>query len=104
VGTFPFSRRAEADLSSIGAYTLRTWGETQVLRYIDELESLCQTLVDNPMLGRACDHIRPGLRRLEFGRHVLFYRQKTDGILVSRILHLRMLPETQAIDDQDEGP
>jgi hypothetical protein len=29
VAKFRFSRRAEADLLSIGEYTLRKWGETQ---------------------------------------------------------------------------
>jgi plasmid stabilization system protein ParE len=40
---------------SIGSYTLRTWGEEQAVRYIDELEACCQMLADNPALGRTCD-------------------------------------------------
>jgi plasmid stabilization system protein ParE len=39
---------------------------------------------------------------MEHGKHVVFYRQETDGVLVSRILHQRMLPENNAIDDGDE--
>ena len=101
---FRFSRRAEADLLSIGAYTLRTWGEDQVIRYIDDLETCCQMLAENPVLGRTCDDVRPGLRRMERGRHVVFYRQEAGGILVSRILHQRMLPERQTIDDEEAGP
>jgi hypothetical protein len=31
------------------------------------------------------------LRRLEHGMHVVFYREERSGILVSRILHQRML-------------
>ena len=91
-----FSRSAEADLLSIGDYTLRTWGEDQAFRYLDALEASCQMLAENPALGRACDNIRPGLRRMEHGRHVLFYRQ-VGGILISRILHQRMLPERQSL-------
>jgi toxin ParE1/3/4 len=101
---FRFSRVAEADLLSIGAYTLRTWGEDQTIRYIDDLEACCQMLADNPTLGRACDEVRPGLRRMECGQHVVFYREDAEGILVSRILHQRMLPERHAIDDRDAGP
>jgi toxin ParE1/3/4 len=101
---FRFSRVAEADLLSIGAYTLRTWGEDQTIRYIDDLEACCQTLADNPTLGRACDEVRPGLRRMECGQHVVFYREDAEGILVSRILHQRMLPERHAIDDRDARP
>ena len=101
---FRFSRRAEADLLAIGAYTLRTWGEDQADRYIDGLEACCQMLAGNPALGRACDDIRPGLRRMEHGRHVVLCRQAAGGILVSRILHQRMLPERENIDDEDNGP
>jgi len=99
VPAFRFSRRAEADLLSIGDYTLRTWGKAQADRYLGELETCCQMLADNPLLGRSCDAVRPGLRRLEHGKHVVFYRlQKPGGILVVRILHQRMLPARQAID------
>ena len=101
---FRFSRRAEADLLSIGDYTLRTWGKTQATHYIGELQVCCQTLANNPALGRLCDDVRPGLHRLEHGQHVVFYRQERGGILVSRILHQRMLPDKHAIDDQDEEP
>jgi hypothetical protein len=33
---------------------------------------------------------------------VVFYRQERGGILVSRILHERMLPERHAIDDREK--
>ena len=100
MAAFRFSRRAEADLLSIADYTLRTWGEAQADRYIGELETCCQMLADNPRLGRPCDEVRPGLRRMEHGKHVVFYRlQKPGGIIVVRILHQRMLPERQAIED-----
>ena len=90
---FRFSRRAEAGLLCIGACTLRTWGDDQAIRYLDDLEACCQMLAGNPALGRRCDDVRPGLRRMERGRHVVFYREDARGILVLRILHQRMLPE-----------
>ena len=99
-----FSQRAEADLFNIGLYTFRTWGEIQTDRYIRQLEYCCQRLADNPALGRPCDEIRPGLRRMKQGKHVVFYREKPGGILISRILHQSMLPENQAIDDEDDTP
>jgi toxin ParE1/3/4 len=98
-----FSRRAEADLLGIGRYTLNTWGEAQATRYLDELEAFCGMLADNPALGRSSDEIRPGLRRIEHGRHIIFYRKRTSGgILIVRILHQRMLPERHAIDEEDD--
>jgi toxin ParE1/3/4 len=101
---FRFSRRVEADLYDTGLYTFRIWGEAQTGRYIGELEDCCQQLADHPGLGRACAEVRPGLRRMEQGQHVVFYREEVGGILISRILHQRMLPDRQAIDDDEAEP
>jgi toxin ParE1/3/4 len=97
-----FSRRAGADLLSIATYTLRTWGEEQTIRYLDDIEVCCQMLADNPALGRSCQQVLPGLLRMEHGKHVIFYRRETAGILVSRILHQRMLPSPSLFNDQDQ--
>jgi len=99
-----FSRRAETDLYDIGLYTLRTWGEAQTERYISELEECCRKIAEKPARGRPCDDIRPRLRRIEQGKHVVFYREETGGVLISRVLHQRLLPEKQAIDDEDDTP
>jgi toxin ParE1/3/4 len=101
---YRLSRLAEADLRDIATYTLQTWRRDQAIRYVDDLEACCLRLADNPTLGRACDHVWPGLRRLEHGRHVLFYRIEAKGILVSRVLHQRMLPERQSIDEDTSEP
>ena len=95
------SRSAKSDLLSIGAYTLQTWGTAQAEHYIDGLERCARLLAGNPLLGRSCEWIRPGLYRFEKGRHVLFYRRQEDGILVSRILHQSMLPDQQYFEDAD---
>jgi len=98
-----FSRAAEADLVSIGVYTLRAWGPAQTVRDLDEREACCQLLADNPAAGRPCDYVRPGLRRMEHGKHVIFFRHEPGGILVSRILHERMLPERHVINEEGEN-
>jgi toxin ParE1/3/4 len=97
-----YSRRAAADFLKTGAYTLRTWGKLQAARYLYELEACCKTLAENPALGRRCDKIRPGLRRLEHGRHVVFYREESGGLLVLRILHQRLLPERHPTSDHED--
>ena len=101
MGVLRFSRLAEADLLSIGVYTLRTWGQVQTGRYLDELEACCQQLADHPASGRSCEDIRPGLYRKEQGKHVIFFRREPNGILVSRIMHQRMLPERHGFSDDD---
>ena len=97
-----FSRSAKADLLSIGEYTRQTWGVAQAERYLNSLEHCSRLLAANPSLGRPCEWIRPGLRRFEKGRHVLFYRHWEDGILVARILHQSMLPDGKPFEDPDE--
>jgi toxin ParE1/3/4 len=55
-------------------------------------------LADNPEAGRVCGDIRRGLRRMEHGRHVIFYRPDAEGILISRVLHQRRLPRRYRIE------
>jgi len=50
-------------LVSIGTCALRSRGEAQTVRYLDELEDCCRQLADNVASGRACDYVRPGLYR-----------------------------------------
>lgn len=93
-----YARRAEADLAGIASYALRYWGVAKMDAYLGELERCCGRLGENPLLGRACDEIRPGLRRMEVGEHVVFYRPRRMGIVVVRILHGRMLPGRWRMD------
>ena len=68
------SSRAEADILEIASYTQRLWGEAQTIRYLKGLETACLLLADKPGLGRASGDVSPGLRRMEVGKHVIFYR------------------------------
>jgi toxin ParE1/3/4 len=102
VDSFRFTRLAETDLTNIGMYSLGKWGEAQTIKYLDELESACRRLARAPASGRACDHIRPGLYRCEVGKHVIFYRCAAGDIVISRILHQRMLPERHFFAEWDD--
>ena len=99
-----FSHRAEADAIQIGVSTLRTWSEDQDERYINDLEACCYTLAGNPDPGRAANSVRLGLRRMEQGRHVVFYRREKGGTPVARILHQRMMPGMQSVGDETNAP
>jgi len=101
-GLFRFSKLAAEDLLGIAAYTVRTWGEEQATRYLDEIEACCNRLASGPAPGRRCDDIRQGLYRWELAKHVIFFRRVPEGILVSRILHQRMLPHRWLFDDDTD--
>ena len=102
MGKYRLTRRAEADLVSIGEQTLASWGIEQCARYLDALEACCQNLADTPLLGHACPDVGAGFRRMEQGKHVLFYKVESDGVLVVRVLHRRMLPRLH-LDGSWEG-
>jgi toxin ParE1/3/4 len=46
-----------------------------------------------------CDDIRPGYCKYHVGRHLIFYRQVSDGLEIVRVLHDRMDVETHFNDE-----
>jgi toxin ParE1/3/4 len=98
---FRFSRLARLDLIDIADYTLDRWGVDQAIRYIESLEKCFGLIAANPEIGRKCDPLRKGYRRIEHQKHVIFYRGDKEDVLIVRILHQRVLPENRAIDEQE---
>ncbi|MEI9980970.1 MAG: type II toxin-antitoxin system RelE/ParE family toxin [Edaphobacter sp.] len=93
-----FSRRAEFDLQAIDDYTIQTWSEDQADLYLGRLRGFCAKLAETPDIGRLWNPQREGLRRIEQGSHVVFYRKTRDGVLITRILHRSMLPDNHILD------
>lgn len=89
------SSKAENDLDLIADYKIKTWGTNQTDEYLAKLEGGLNLLAANPAVGRTCDTLQPGLRRFELGKHVVFYICDPDGILVVRILHQSMVPDSR---------
>ena len=86
--SYELSEAAEQDLAAIIDYTLAEFGAAQVRRYVDEIERQLEALAANPYLGRERDEIRPDLRSLVIGAHVLFYSiRPAEGLRVVRVLH-----------------
>jgi toxin ParE1/3/4 len=88
-----YSRQAAEDLLGIAEYTLGRWGEAQAARYLSQLEKCCGGVAQSPLIGRPCTGIMPGLRRIEQGRHVVFFLADDEGVLILRVLHQSMQPE-----------
>ena len=86
------SVEAEEDIDQITAYTTRTWGWRQTIHYLAKLEDGFNLLAQNPSIGRSCDSIRPGLRRFEIAKHVVFFILEPNDIQIVRILHQQMIP------------
>ncbi len=94
---YSLSPLAELDLDDIAEYTTDIWGPKQAVKYINALFLCFDRITHDPGLGRRCDSIRPGLRRIEEGKHVVFYASVKGGVFISRILHQSMLSSRHEI-------
>jgi toxin ParE1/3/4 len=101
VPSFRASALARADIREIGAYTIHRWDEAQADKYLGELEGFCQHLAEGHGVGRACDDVSPGLFRIDYVSHVVFYRPKPYGVRIVRILHQRQLPTLHSFEDDE---
>jgi toxin ParE1/3/4 len=90
VAEYRLSPAAERDLEGIWKYTRREWGLEQADRYTDLLTAAFKVLAEAPESAPACDHIRPGYRRRNVERHMIYFRITEYGIAIIRILHERM--------------
>ena len=85
---FYLTRSAQADLRSIARFTQNRWGVRQRNVYLKEVDQVFRSLAKNPLMGKACDDIREGYRKLPRGAHVIYYKQPSeDELLIVRILH-----------------
>jgi len=63
---------------------------TAWLDYMYKLRRAIECAATDPRIGRSCDEIRLGYRKLSVGSHTLYYRLIGDVIDIVRILHQRM--------------
>ena len=69
---YKLTERAADDFAGIYDYTLLKFGEAQADHYTDALEAFFETLAGMPDMGRDY-HTVPGVMRIEFQRHAIFY-------------------------------
>lgn len=85
------SPAAQADLEQIWDYTEDRWGIDQADTYLREIQYVIERVAANPQIGRACNEIRRGYRKLSAGSHMVFYRLTVEGVVdIVRVLHQRM--------------
>jgi toxin ParE1/3/4 len=80
------SSEATIDLAEIAIYIGKD-SPTAAEGWLDGVDRLLRLLAENPAMGEAVDHLAPGMRRHTFGRYLLFYKPRSDGILLYRVLH-----------------
>lgn len=82
------SAAAERDLEEIFDYTLNEFGLDQAEKYTLEFQDSFDQLVVHPQSGRLRNEVKEGIRSLQKGSHIIFFRILHDHILIVRILHM----------------
>jgi toxin ParE1/3/4 len=82
-----FRVEAAADLRRIARETRAAWGEDQAKRYVATLRNEIKSLVQFPLRYPEFEP-RPGLRRMNSGRHAVIYLVGDNRIEIIRVLHV----------------
>ena len=89
------SPAAQADMSDIWDFTVERWGQEQAERYVTRLRDTLTELAAGRRSSRTADDIVPGYRSCIAGSHIAYFRIKANDLIVIRILHQSMDPNTQ---------
>lgn len=93
---FELTKEAKEDLKKIARFTEKRWGRDQRFLYIKQFDDVFHLLAKSPSVGKKCDYIKKGYRKIPQSSHLIFYRE--DGyikIIVIRILHKNMDVESK---------
>lgn len=82
---------AEADLLDVFLYGFERFGVLQASAYKDGLARCFQLIAENPGIGRPARDVGLGVRRHEHARHVIFYEEASDGVLILAVIHERSI-------------
>jgi toxin ParE1/3/4 len=83
---------ARIDLNDILLYTEQRWGRAQRIAYRTTIRNAIATIGRNPNIEGERDGLPTGLRTYPAGRHVIYYRVRSEMVEIVRILHQRMDP------------
>ena len=85
-----FREAASADMRRISAETRARWGAAQAAVYANNLRNDIKSLCAYPQRFPEFASHHPGVRRMNSGRHAVFFLVSSDSIEVVRVLHTAM--------------
>ena len=92
------------DLRAISKHTRTKWGSEQERRYLKQLYTRFQQILESPASYRFREDLFPDCQVAIEGRHQILFQVKNDSLLVVRILHEKMSIErhfAKGLDDSD---
>ncbi|MFA0317782.1 type II toxin-antitoxin system RelE/ParE family toxin [Vibrio cyclitrophicus] len=89
---YKLSSSAQSDLIEIRRYTLERWGQAQWSTYFSELKQSMELLANNKLLGIEVSEVGQNYFRFPLKRHVIYYIQKQEHIIITAVLSKHMSP------------
>jgi toxin ParE1/3/4 len=91
MNTFILTNAAIRDLKDIASFTEKRWGKSKRNSYLRQLNDSFHLISESPEIGKSCDYIKYGYRKIQSNSHIIFYKIKLDkSVEIIRILHERM--------------
>ena len=84
---YRLTSKAQLDLRKIADWGIDTFGIIKARTYRDSLNEAFARLALHRTLGESFGHLRPQLRRLVHGSHIIYYKLADEKIVIERILH-----------------
>ena len=89
---YKLSKYAEKDIEQILRYTVKTWGIKQFRTYRKLINDSLDIVGADPATSKSRnrEELFFGGRSYTFGKHIIFYREKSEIVEIVRILHQQM--------------
>ncbi len=80
---------AQIDLENGYYWSRQKWGETHARAYFEGLRAAIERVSETPSAWPGADDVRPGLRKMVWRSHAVYFRETRVEIQVLAILHGR---------------
>jgi len=84
---FILSTKADDDIEDLYDDGVKKFGESQAIKYLEELNLMFVFLSENPEVGKKRDEIKMKLVSFPYGSHIIFYRIFKTHIRIIRVLY-----------------
>ena len=88
--SYQLSQAAADDLDHIFSDGVVRYGLDRANDYYDGLIGQFHLICERPDIGLKADELRPGIQKLLYRRHVIFYMKQESSILIVRVLGQEM--------------
>ncbi|WP_035086200.1 type II toxin-antitoxin system RelE/ParE family toxin [Aquimarina latercula] len=84
---FILSTKADDDIEDLYDDGVKKFGETQAIKYLEELNLMFVFFYENPEVGKKRNEIKMKLVSFSYGSHIIFYRIFKTHIRIVRVLY-----------------